>query len=262
MWLRNEYGWRRSAEHRRKLTDAMSFLLADSRRVGEVQQLARRHGYETAKRSELLWRPWLITRLKIENVEALRSVRDQGRGVVLSFMHHGPFVGIFGSLARRGVRVHVPLAPVYFESPSFGARGYSGHRDRQHLRCAATGSTVFESTGSYPHIRRLLEHGAVVALAWDLPGRMPSTFLGRRVLAASGAARAAKDTGTPIVPVHMRRRGQLATMVIGEPVEPALSPDVGTLHAELVRRHEPAVLAWPEALEWPLQRWNGPAGAD
>lgn len=251
---RSEVFWRRSAGGRQAALAAMELVVGCCDRAGEVETLARRHVYETAKRSELLWRPWETRRLPIEGAEVLSRLRNDGRGALLHFLHHGPYVGITGSFARAGLpRINAPIGPFYFEMPT---PGYHGHRDRQHLSCLYDGGRCFSATGSFGRIVALLERGENVAIAIDMPGTTPVEILGRRVLVSGGIVKLALKTGAPIVPMTMHRRGRIATVRLEEPVEPAGFDGVEALTQELVRRHEPALHAWPEALEWPLQRWT------
>jgi lauroyl/myristoyl acyltransferase len=105
-------------------------------------------------------------------------------------------------------------------------------------------------------ILEILARGDAVALASDLPGRVGVSFLGRRVLMSGGSAKAALIAGVPIVPVTMHRHGHQALVRFESPLESEQFSDAPSLLAELMRRHERAVFAWPDALEWPLQRWT------
>jgi len=49
---------------------------------------------------------------------------------------------------------------------------------------------------------------------------------------------------------------------VQEPIDPGDFADIETLQEHIFRRHEPAVLTWPEALEWPLRRWTPVDAAD
>jgi hypothetical protein len=46
------------------------------------------------------------------------------------------------------------------------------------------------------------------------------------------------------------------------PIEPGEFADFDALQSEIARRHEPAVLAWPEGLQEPLFRWRPADAAD
>ena len=83
------------------------------------------------------------------------------------------------------------------------------------------------------HMRDLLRGGELVALASDLAGSLEMTMLGRRVSAGSGAARLAAELEVPLVPVQA-----------------------------IADAHAPAILAWPEGLMEPLERWRAVAEED
>jgi lauroyl/myristoyl acyltransferase len=248
--LRARAAWRVSVGVRADAEAQMHFLLGRSSRAGEVTELAAEHVYENVMRNELHWRDWITTRMPVAGVEVLR----RPGGALLNFFHHGPYGGIFGSLARHGVRVHVATHPIYLEAQP---TDFAGLRHRQHLTTVSTGGTpTFNSVGSYGYMRDLLRRGEIVALATDLPGSTPMTFLGRRVRAASGAARLALETGAPIVPISGHPHGWGMRLSVQEPIDPRAFADVEALQGEIARRHEPAVLAWPQAVEWPMGRFR------
>ncbi len=253
LWLLNERLWRRSPQYRDECGRSMSYLLAKSPRAKDADGLAKRYGYEALRRSELLWRPWVAGTLPIDGAETLRAAQLQGRGVLLNFSHHGLFHGIFASLRREGFDLYVAAAPGYFEPPG---PGYQGRRDRQHILNVMRGSHVFDAARSSPYIRELLAAGEIVALAFDMPGTAETVFLGRRVYAAPGLARTAKRSGALIVPVTMHRHRDLARLRVEQPLDPDDYETVEELHAAVVTRHEPGILAWPEAFEFPLRRWT------
>jgi hypothetical protein len=87
-------------------------------------------------------------------------------------------------------------------------------------------------------------------------------FLGRPVLAGSGAARLATELRVPIFPIYARQTDAFQHLEVGEPIEPAGISDFTQIQAEIGRRHEAAVLAWPEAVESPLNRWRPGDPAD
>jgi lauroyl/myristoyl acyltransferase len=105
-------------------------------------------------------------------------------------------------------------------------------------------------------MREFLSAGETLILSFDMPGSLPMTFLGRRVGVASGTARLALESGAPIVPITTRRAGGRQVLQVRESIDPNMFGDAEALQAEIARRHEPAVLAWPEAVENPLRRWN------
>lgn len=229
----------------------MMFLLGRTVRSFEVSELLPRYIHYTALRRELLWRPHLVRAQRVDGVEIFHRLRHEGRGIIFNFAHHGHFVGVTPSFAAHGVHAHVAAAPHYFDiGPGFG-----GAIDRAHIRAVReNGVQTFNSVKSYEYMRDLLRGGATVGLAHDLPGRTRGTWLGREVSVASGITRLALETGAPIVPVSAAPDGLLTRFYAQEPIDPREFSDREALQAEIFRRHEPAVLAWPEAVDWPLTR--------
>lgn len=227
----------------------MRFLLGESSRAGEIESLAAAYVFESYKRAEYRWQPRRTNRHPVENIELIDEAGRAGIGVLLSFMHHGQF-GIAPSLSRAGIAVHLPVWNRLVEAPT--------PAQRQLHRTISRGPVTFPAKGSFPHMLDLLRRGETIMLSNDLPGSLPGTFLGRTVGAASGLVRLAQATGAPILPVTVRPSsgGWRQVVVIEEAIDPRAFPEPEALQTEVLRRHEPAVLAWPEAVENPLRRWN------
>jgi len=234
--------------------ESMAFVLGALADDREIEAAARRWVFETVKRDELTWRPWQTTRFPVEGAETLRHLALAKRGAIVSFIHHGQYGGTFGSLARQGVHCNVAVLPLFFEA---WKPGYDGLRDRRHIKTVTMGgTTIFSAKSCFDHMCDLLAGGGHVGIASDLPGSAPMTVLGRRVSAASGAARLALETGAPIVPVTAHRHGEaLQALVVGAPIEPA-GKDLPALQQAIADAHEPALRAWPEGLMEPLERWH------
>ena len=251
--LKAEIAWHRRPDARAAARAQMASLLAASSRAGELETLARRHVAENAARAEFEFRHGVGARFPVENPERLHALRDGGGGLV-HFMHHGPYVHLTGALKAVGVTCYAPIAGYYFTTPE---PGMTGHRDRSHLLALMAGSPVFPAEGSGAIIPRLLAEGKLVGLASDLPGRLRSRFLGRDVLVAAGTAKLALATGKSITCLTFRRRRRgLPAVVVHPPIDPLTAGGRERLQAAIFAVHEPAVLAWPEALERPTERWT------
>jgi lauroyl/myristoyl acyltransferase len=224
-----------------------------------IEAAARRWVFETIKRDELTWRPWQTTRFPVEGAEVLAELRGQGRGAIVNFLHHGQYGGTFGSLARAGFPSHVAVLPSLIGPQR---RSYEGRRRFQHIRTASTGCTIFPAKGGLDQMRELLDAGLLVSLATDVPGNTPMDVLGRRVSCGSGAARLAIETGAPIVPVTAWRRGSLQSLRLEQPIDPRDHGDFRSLQQAIADAHAPALLAWPEGLMEPLERWRAVDDAD
>ena len=237
------------ADFRAQAEGQMRYLLEHTERADEVAELARGYAEQMLLRSYLRWHPNAITRQRVRGIEWLTTRRDPDRGVVLSFMHHNRYDGMFGSLARLGPLIHTVAAPemVAPDAPiSF----------RQHIHVVRRGSVTVPSSGGTEALVALLGEGVILGIASDFPGRTPVTFLGRRVLGSFGAARLATLTNSPVVLVTVHRDAEGSYLQVEPPIEPADFDDPGPLLDEILRRHEGPVLAWPEAFESPVARFG------
>lgn len=231
----------------------MRFLLERTERAPEVPDLARAYAEQMMLRMYLRWHPRAITRQRVVGIEWLTTRRDPERGVILSFMHHHRYDGLFGSLARLGAWSHTVTAPDLL-GPDADVQFV------QHMRVVARGSTVVPSNTGTDGLVALIGPGVNLAIASDFPGRTPVTFLGRKVLGSFGAARIAAMTDTPVVLVRTLRDDAGPYLQVEPPLEPADFSDPGVLLDEILRRHGEAVLAWPEAFESPTARFGSGEG--
>jgi lauroyl/myristoyl acyltransferase len=240
--------WRNPA-FREGAEASMEFVLGCSSRADEAADLARGYAEHTLLRAYLRWHPRAICSQPVRGVEWLTTRRDPGRGVLLSFMHHANYDGLWASIARHGVRLTAVATPDLMS-------GEAPLAFRQHMRVVARGAEVALSTLGTEGIADLLRRpGAIVGLASDMPGRTPVTFLGRPVLGSFGAARIASLTDSPVVVVTTERDAAGRHLQVHEPLDPRDFEDPKDLLDALLRIHEGAVLAWPEALEAPLNRF-------
>jgi lauroyl/myristoyl acyltransferase len=229
-------------EFRRIQEGQMQLLLGHTERAPEVPELAYRYAEQMMLRAYLRWHPKAISRQRVRGIEWLTTRRDQSRGVVLSFMHHAHYEGMFPSLARVGAQLHALAHPLI-------AGGDAGVELDQHLHVVSRGARVVPASGGTEAIASVLGPGVTLAIASDLPGHTPVTFLGRRVLGSFGAARIAAMTNSPVVLVTVRRDEAGSYLQLEQPLEPKDYGDAGELLDDILRRHEGPVLAWPEALD-------------
>lgn len=228
---------------------SMRFLLEHTDRADEIPELARAHAEQSVIRSFLRYHPRAITRQPVRGIESLTTGRDPSRAMVLSFMHHHRYDGLFGSLRRHGVDITALTMPWALgpEAPKL---------TRQHMSVVARGATVRAATGGTAGLVEEMKPGVIMAIASDVPGQTPVTFLGRDVLGSFGAARVAALSNSPVVLVTAHREGDGSYLQVHDPLEPADFADPADLLVEMLRRHEAPILAWPEALDMPLQRWG------
>jgi lauroyl/myristoyl acyltransferase len=228
----------------------MEFLLGCSPRADEALALARPYAEHMLVRSYLRWHPRAITRQEVRGLEWLTTERDPARGVLLSFAHHHRYDGMFGSLARHGIELTsvmaadtlLPDAPIAY---------------RQHKNVCLKGTRLIPNVGGTDALAAQLAPGTILAIASDVPGRTPVTFLGREVLGSSGAPRIATMTDSPVVAVTTQRDDTGRTWLqLHEPLDPRDFADPIDLLKAMLRIHEPPVLAWPEAFESPTVRFG------
>lgn len=233
----------------------MRFLLEYTVRAPEIPEIAREYAEFALLRGYRRWHPGALSRQRVVGIEWLTTKRDPERGVLVNFMHHGQYDGMFPSLARAGVGVHAVVAPEAFDPTA-------PIQLRQHFKVASfmPSTTLVPASVGTAGMIELLEQRAVLAIASDVAGRTPITFLGRPMLGSFGAARVATRTNSPVVLVtsHQGADGN-PWLQVHEPLEPSDFTDPADLLAEIIRRHEPAVLAWPAAYDSPYRRLAIPA---
>jgi lauroyl/myristoyl acyltransferase len=235
----------------------MEFLLGAARPQADLDAAALRHLEYVVWRRELRWHPEVITRQPVTGLEHLTQVRGEHGGLVLCFLHHGRFDGAFGALKRAGAP---PLTTVghqiLFDSDQ------PGHV-AAHLRVVESGSTIVPAALGYTGLRDLVLDGQTLTIAVDLPGSTRVRFVGRDLRCASGAARIAHETDTPVVLMLARQtEGVHQRLELTEPLLPRDFADAGALLQAMLDRFEPAVLDWPEAYDWPRPKFVqlGPDG--
>lgn len=233
----------------------MSFLLENTRPEADLDTLARDYVKQQILRGELRWHPELITRMRVVGIEHLLAARDRGRGVMLNFVHHGTYEGGFASLARLGAPAHIVVHP-------YMVRDDAPRWLKQHMVVACTGGGVRVSAEvGTQGIIDLLNQGAIVAVASDVPGRTPLRFVGRDVLGSFGAARIAADAGVQVVVMSYMLDEQGPYVRLHEPLEPKDFENPQALLEEMLARHEQVILQWPELTDLPLSRWGTPEPA-
>jgi lauroyl/myristoyl acyltransferase len=232
--------------------ESMRFLLGPWASAEEVDRATEAYLIRATWRIESRWRPSLVNAQEVVGTEHLADAAALGKGVLLSFIHHGDYVGALASIARAGQ----PLVTV-------GASGLfqptSRLWEQQHLRAftSVPGSSGVDVAIGSAGIRALLAEQRTVGVALDFPGHTPTRMFGRDLMLSSGGTRIAYGLDVPVVPVFSEKvRDTLvggARVVIGEALQPADYASPETLHAELALQFEKSILAWPEATEEPLR---------
>jgi len=227
----------------------MRHLLEFTDRAPEIPELARKYAEETMLKSHLSWHPRLVTGEPVRGLEWLTTERDPDRPLILSFIHHWRYEGIFKALQRRGVDLDILLTPLWLDdtvSVPF----------RHHLKLMASGGRVIPAVGGTDKFIEMLEPGMVMAIACDVPGQTEVTFLGRRVRGSFGLARIAMATNSPVVLIRaLRDEAGKSYFQIDAPLEPGDYAGPAELLDAILQRHGEAVLAWPEVFDTPKARF-------
>jgi lauroyl/myristoyl acyltransferase len=241
---------RRKPEARERARREMEFLIG-AVRPDDVDRAAAAYLERDVWRSELRYHPNLLNAMPVENAAALERARAHGRGVVLSFLHHGHYEGATASIARACPPFHIVISPDMLapDAPSFL---------RQHvLTGSSTGAEPINASVGAKAMIGHLQAGDVLGIATDVPGTTRLPFLGQERLGSSGAARLAMGANSPVVMMFARCESDGALWLeLSDPVEPADFTTPDELLGHLITGQEPAVQAWPEGYHQPTLRWG------
>ena len=241
--------WESNPEQRSQSRAAIEAIVAGTRRAGEVEALARDYTIENEAHRALFWQPWKTARLDAQSHERLRETLAQGRGVLLSSCHIGPFFHSASLGASVGRTLYTVGGPWCFEQP---IPGYWGRRVVRRLQGVSMhGGRLVHSVGSFPVLHTLLREGELVLLQFDVPGSHRTDFLGKPVMLTNGSARLAFGADAPILPLRPRREGHRVWMDVQPPLDPRDFADVPELHRALAEVHERLVIELPHTLEDP-----------
>ena len=227
--------------------DSMRLVVGRALPEADIELLARRYLRLVRWQNEVRWHAKLCGPRPVEGLDRLTSLEG---GALVHIVHHGPFLLIGPSLAQAGREVHV------MADPGLCAPDRLPWQAQSHA-VASRDCTLFSAEEGSAGIRERLASGLVVAVATDVPGRTPVTFLGQQLVGSSGAVRAAYDVGAPVVSatIHRDAKGSPGYR-LSEPLDSGSFDSAESLLQELLRRQEEPVLAWPEAYYDPLTKWR------
>lgn len=227
--------------------ESMRLVVGGTRPDADLELLARRYLRLVRWQNEVRWHPKLCAPRPVEGLDRLTS---QDGGVLVHIVHHGPFLLIGPSLAQSGREVHV------MADPGLCAPDRLPWQAQSHA-VASRDCMLFTAEEGSAGIRERLAQGLVVAVATDVPGQTPVTFLGQQLVGSSGAVRAAYDVGAPVISATVHRDPQgNPGYHLSDPLDSRSFDSVESLLQELLRRQEEPVLAWPEGYYDPLTKWN------
>lgn len=243
---------RRRRGRRQYARESMQFMLGEGVSEGELDRLADAFNLYTTWRAESRIQHHLLTHQEVVGLEHLQAAVAEGKGCLLSFTHHGDYLGGSSSVARKGFPV-----VVFALSSLWDRHGLLWqHQQLRAISSVPEAEVVDVALGS-AGIRDRLENGQTVSVAIDVPGHTPARMFGRDLMLSSGGIRIAAQLDVPVIAMTSQRVG--SSLVGGARVHlaPALYPrDFSSpeeLHAELIRHFEAAILEWPEATEKPMR---------
>lgn len=240
----------RKVIERRDAERFMKDLLLYTPRADEAPALARRYMKEKARILELAWRPWLLKRSRVIGTEHWEAAHSGGRGCVVVMGHMGGTFAVAPILARRGFDFYTVTSAHYWRPMPPGLLGLVIlHLRREYAEKPLGWSRLIPNDVRPERLLELLESGASVLIAFDVPGSAATPFLGRSVALSGGPATLAFRTGAKVVPVVPERHGSRIDLRILEPLDPADYRDLRSLRAAIARTFEPIVLAKPEIIE-------------
>ncbi|SEP22745.1 hypothetical protein [Trujillonella endophytica] len=231
----------------------MRFVLEKTRPDADLDKVAVEYIRQMYWRAERRWRPELLTSQPVEGVDEVLAARDPSRGMVVTFFHHAAYDGAFASIGRAGLSMRAVGADMLFGDD------VAPHL-KQHARLVEMGSPLINAKEGSAGIRAALERAEVISIAPDVISRTPVHIFGRDLVGSFGAARLAYETNSQVVvsTYHPDPKAP-ARIRLGTVLEPRDFPDAQALQLEILRQHEAAVVAWPEAWDRPLFRfgWTG-----
>lgn len=245
---------RASETERAEARRQMEFLLGVRAPEVDLEAVVDRYLWLMKWRGEARWHHDLLVHQPVEGLEHYEQARAAGRGVLVSFSHHGLYDGVFGSLGNAGVPCVAIVTPTMFDgtAPAWMMAQYRIGSVKHPMINANLGVRGF--------VERL-EQGAVLGLATDVPGTKAMSFLGRDVKGSFGLAHIAHKYGVPVVQVSAVRLPDDGPhphqkLVISPVIDPADHDGPQSILDRVVAGLEEAVLAWPEAYDQPLKRWT------
>jgi lauroyl/myristoyl acyltransferase len=238
--------WRRSPEARRDATSVMAAIVTGTERSQEIEELAREYLSEQAVQEAYCWQPWPTPTIDPTSRARVRDALAQGRGVLLSACHLGPFFMAVPAISTMGVVPFTVAGPWFFEEPSHDRWGR-----RLALWQKRSASRMILSTGSFPILSALLSRGEAVYLFFDMPGPRETRFLGKTAMLADGTARLAKQTGALVLALRTRSNGHRVSLDVAAPIDPREFTGAEDLHGALADRHERWILEAPAAMSDP-----------
>jgi Kdo2-lipid IVA lauroyltransferase/acyltransferase len=236
--------------------------------VAERRRLARRSwqhlGMTVVELARLLARPLQATldELAFEGLEHLDGVmKAHGRVLVLT-AHLGNWEYLSAAARLAGYPLAIVVRPL--DSPTLDVLAADLRRK--------TGAMLIEKRGALRPVLEALRRGGMVGILLDQNAARREgvfvPFFGRAASTSRSIALLSIRTGTPVIPIFIRREGPGRHLVLVAPplARPAVNdPEqaVVELTARCTQAIETAIRSMPEQWLWSHERWRTrpPAGA-
>lgn len=245
---------RRNPQEKAHVEEFVRDLLMHTPRAGETEALTREWHKERARLRELFWRPWLLRHSRVYDREHWDAAHSPGRGCVVVFGHLVATWAAPAILELNGFDHYVIVSPHYFQALPPGYEGLAVlHRRREYGEKVYPSGRAIPSDQPPARLLELLQGGATLACAFDVPGWAATPFLGRNVAISGGPATLAFKTKSKVLPVIPERHGSRIDVRMLAPLDPDDYPDLPSLRVAIAKTFEPFVLKAPEAVEL---AWN------
>ena len=240
--------WQSEPSTREHVLATMRAIVAGTEREDDLEELAARQLVEWEAWDALFWQPWRAPAIEGVSRERLLDAQGQGRGVILSGAHVGPFFAVSVALWELGIEQYVVMGNWYYEQPSHDFWG----RRTARWRIGLPPLPVVRPQGSYAVLAELLRRGLVTSIYFDLPGPRETQFLGKPVMLRDGTARLAIETGAIVLPQRARREGTHIAIDYFDALDPHDFAAPDELHDALARVHERLILDDPARMQDPI----------
>jgi lauroyl/myristoyl acyltransferase len=242
--------------HWRTSRDFYRDLLRYTPLAGSEDDVARRSVAEWYQCAEVFWRPWLMRQGEIEGLAHFEAARAQGRGIVLVFPHFGLPYAQFPVMRRFGIDAWVIASSRHYEDLGDGYDARMARHGRGYVDMLGLDRAIVRRPGqgrqgsTFEQALALLRNGAAVSVAFDLPGRTVTPFLGRAVSLVSGPSQLATQSDALVVPFVVRLRDRRPLLEFASPLDARELGDPAAIQAALAFTMERWVIDRPEAV-WP-----------
>lgn len=228
--------------------EQMRHLLPDADDA-TIEAAARRHLEFWNHQAVIRWNTRRAIKQTVTGIENLRAAEALGRGVLVTFVHHGHYLAVFGAFKAAGID-QVTIA----RAKPFGWVQKPG--ERQNFFVVRRGGPLVDMNLGTKGIIERLARGQNVMIAADVPGSSTVQFAGRPVKCSSGGLWAARANNTPVVPFNWVLTDDGPVIRFGEMMLPEDHPDMQEFLEKVMAGHERHILAWPEATMTPTLTWR------